>query len=246
MADTFGGKFYPNGINEERARSKDTLWLKITPRKLIMTNINTRTDHVADDDSAKLDPLWFLMPMTQMLTYQHTWDDLITPAAALKTITSKIQKQYDILKSTAEVGGFSVGHKADNPHLYTGSTRRSFNIQFEFSVYTDTYNDVFLPIQNLVEYSCAEISGKYTEFTFPYVFNLQTFTGKSKSVDIISIKTVALTSVQPSYKGPWIDGYPSSATVDLGFVDMNPLYRGTLISERDKKITVRSKSQFDR
>lgn len=239
MADAFGGRFYPNGISDKKSDSKDTLWLQITPRKLVMTNINSRTDHVADNTTEE-DSLSFLMPMSQMFTYQHTWDDLITPAAALKTITSKIQKQYDVLKGTVGAGGISVGHKADNPHLYTGSTRRSFSIQLEFSVYTDTYNDVFSPIQKLVEYSCAEISDKYTEFTFPYTFSLQTFTGDRKSVDVISIKSVALTSVQPSYKGPWIDGYPSAATVDLAFVDMNPLYRSTILS--NKKITVRSKS----
>ncbi len=94
----------------------------------------------------------------------------------------------------------------------------------------------------MVEYSCPEINSDFTEFSYPYVFSLQTFTGSGEAVDIISVKTVGLNNVLPSYKGPWIDGYPSYASLDLDFIDANPLYRSTLTSERSKKITVRTKN----
>ena len=238
----FGGTFYPTGIEREKARSRDTLWLKVVPRELVVTNINARLNHIAGN-TVKLSPMWFLMPNQHMFSVQHTWDDLASPAGAIKDIASKIQNQLKVAKGSMNLGsGMSTGHKADNPYLYVKTDRRSFAINLDFTVFNDTYRDVFEPVQNLIEYSCPEIGGGYTEFTFPYVFSLQTYTGDRYAVDVISIKTAALTSVQPTYKAPWIDGYPSQATVDLNFVDLNPLYRGSLNDEKNKSIAVRAKN----
>ena len=240
MADMFGGRYYPNGIGRERATSKDTLWLQLTPLKMVVDNINARVDNVSGEPVPSVEPMWFLMPSDFMFTIQHTWEELTTPASALRTIASKISTQGRTVKGTAG-GTFEVGDKADNPHLYSNTARREFQMEFNFSVYNSTFNDVFLPVQNLVEYSCPEINSGFTEFTFPYIFSLQTVTGDGQSVDIVSIKKMAITSVQPAYKGPWIDGYPSSAAVQVSFVDLNPLYRSTLNNEKNKSITVRQK-----
>lgn len=241
MADIFSGQFYPNGLNHNKAISKDTLWLQITPKKLDQLDPNRRINAISTSNADE-DTMWFLMPMEFLFSIQHTWEELTTPASALREITSKLKTQGQVARGTVGMDGVMEGNKADNPHLYSNTNRREFNIALEFSVYNDAYNDVFRPVQTLIEQSCPEISDKFTEFTFPYVFSLQTYTGDMKSVDIISIESVAITTIQPSYKGPWIDGYPSYASLDIGFVDLKPLYRSTLLSDKNSKITTRSKT----
>jgi len=236
MANNFGGQFYPNGIDRERAESKDTLWLQVIPRALNLENIRSRVDAFNGNELKGESPMWFLMPTEWSYNIDHTWEDLSSISGAFKEIKAKVGSQYNSLLGE---GGVSItdGHKADNPILYTNSTRRAFKVQLDFVVYQDTYNDVYVPVQKLVEYSCPEIMTGSTQFSYPYVFRLQTYTGDGNSVDIISVKTVAIQSVAPTYYGPWIDGYPSKATVDINFIDANPLYRSTLSAEKNKKMT---------
>lgn len=242
MANKFGGQHYPAGIGSERANSRDTLWLQLIPRKLVISNINARLNQ-ASDATTKLEPLWFLMPSQIMTNVKHNWDDLATPAGALRDITSKISNQLKLADETGRYSGsgISTGHKADNPYLYVGTERRSLSLSLEFVVHSDTYRDVYLPIQNLIEISCPEITKGSTEFTYPYIFSMQTWTGDNNAVDVISLKSVAITSVQPTYIGPWIDGYPSKATVEIDFDDLNPLYRSTLYNEKHKRISTSSR-----
>lgn len=240
MADAFGGRFYPAGLNAEKAESKDTLWLKITPYKMIMDNINARQDNVTGIPTVE-DPMWFLMPMEFLFSVQHTWEDLTTPASALREIAAKFATQAKVTGATTGLTATETGNKADNPFLYSDSARREFSLNFEFSAYNSAEKDVYEPVQNLVEYSCPDLpeNKALTEFQFPYIFGLQTYTGQGTAVPILSIRKVALTSVQPNYKGPWIDGYPSMASVDLTFVDLNPLYRTNLKDSKARNITIR-------
>lgn len=234
MSAKLSGEFYPSGMNHERSISQDSLWLQLIPRQLIMTNLTRRVDNVADAENTKETPLTFLMPMTYMFAVEHDWNELTTVASATRDLYTKYQ---DALKQAGR--GFTTGDKADNPILYSNTRRRSVRISLQFSVYSDTYKDVYLPCQKLIEQSCPSMVKNQTEFKFPYIFSLQTYTGNNKPVDIISIKSVGIQTIQPTYDGPWIDGYPSKAQLDVTFIDLNPLYRGTLVHDRQKKITTR-------
>jgi hypothetical protein len=239
--DLFGGQYYPNGINRERSKSIDSLWLQIIPRKLVMTDLKSRINNIADN-TTKEDPMSFLMPMSYMSTVQHEWQELSTVSSALRDLQSKYGTAAKQATGAVGKGGFTVGDKADNPILYSNTTRRNIQVQLLFSVYSSTYDDVFLPCQRLIEQSCPDnVPGQNTQFTYPYVFSLQTYTGDNQPTDIISIKSVGIQSIQPTYDGPWIDGYPSKAQLDITFIDLNPLYRSLLLNETNKKITVRSK-----
>jgi len=240
MSYTFGGQYYPGHINRSRSSSKDSLWLQIIPRKLKMNDLTKRIDNISDDTTRE-EPMNFLMPMSYMATVQHTWDELTTIASGIRDVKSKYSTATKQATGVIDKGGFSVGDKADNPILYSNTSRRSIPIALLFSVYTSTYDDVFSPCQKLIEQSCPEINGNVTQFAFPYVFSLQTYTGDNQPVDIISIKSVGIQSIQTTYDGPWLDGYPSKAQLDITFIDLNPLYRSTLLNEKHKKITVTSR-----
>lgn len=243
---TFSGEHYPKGIDDNKSKGRDTLWLKIVPKKVSNVNLNRRVDNINANTSAlpnDVKPLWFLMPDEWSYPITHSWEDLTTPASALRDVSSKLFNQGTQVSGTAGKESFTVGDKADNPVLYSNSTRREFKLTFEFSVWNDTYTDVFEPIQKLITYSCPEIGSDFTQFDWPYIFSLQTVMGTGQNVDILSVKSVALTSVMPTFRGPWINGYPSSATIDLDFSDLNPLYRQTLLEEQNRQITSSVKSK---
>ena len=243
MSNTFGGEFYPSGINRQRAKSPDSLWLQIVPRKLVMSNLNSRINNVADNTSSET-PMNFLMPMSYMSTYQHDWQENTTVAAAARDISSKIGTATKQATGAAGKGGFTVGDKADNPILYNNTTRRTIPIALFFSVFNSTYDDVYSPCQKLIEQSCAKMIGdsaSSTQFDFPFVYSLQTYTGDNQPSNIISIKSAGIQSIQTTYDGPWIEGYPSKAQLDITFIDLNPLYRDLLVNKKHNKITVRSK-----
>ncbi len=243
MANIFSGRFYPNGLQHQKVVSKDTLWLQIIPRSLVVGNTLSRMDNVsADTSKSNGDTMWFLMPDDINFSVTHTWEDLSSPASATREISAKVQNQLNIAGGLAGKS-YSTGEKADNPYLYANTNRREIPVLFQFSVFNDTFSDVYAPIQSLIEQSCPDIMGGLSEFRYPSVFSLQTYTGDMKSVDIISVKTVGITTILPAYKGPWVGGYPSSASVDVTFVDLNPLYKSTLINERSKKISTASRSK---
>ena len=58
---------------------------------------------------------------------------------------------------------------------------------------------------------------------FPYMWEIKTL-----PIDFINYPTCALTGVQPTWNSPYINGYPSSCNLQLTFVDLSPLYAGTI------------------
>ena len=240
MADIFSGDFYPKGLTKAQVNSPDTLWLQIVPRKMaIDLSLNKREDNVLNTTTSEA-VMWFLMPKQFAINYNHTWEDLTSPGSAFRSIKSKFTDQAKMAGGTAGLTTITHGNKADNPHMYSNTSRRAFTLPFEFSVYSDAYRDVQAPIDTIVRYSCPSyVSGDSTKFEFPFVFNLQTYTGDGRAVDIVSIKSVGITVVQSTTQGPWIGGFPSHAAVDIGFVDLNPLHRESLATGK-KNITVGS------
>jgi len=67
----------------------------------------------------------------------------------------------------------------------------------------------------------------------PYIFTLETEPAK----ELLFVKYAALDKITPTYFGPYIDGYPMKATLELGFTDLSPLYRSSF-EEMEARITV--------
>ena len=86
------------------------------------------------------------------------------------------------------------------------------------------------PINELRLRSSPELSGRsayQTEVGNPDIFRVDTETGSGQKVPLINIRNAALTSVQPSFQGPFIEGIPSKCELTLEFKDMEPMSKET-------------------
>lgn len=113
--------------------------------------------------------------------------------------------------------------KVDSPLTYQNSQRREYSLTFNFAfVYGDSSAEdvVFKPIRKLEELSCAELDDGLINIKFPAVFRINSVPG-----DLIKINYAVLTAVQPTWNGPFKNGYPISCELQLTFQDIEPLYR---------------------
>lgn len=113
--------------------------------------------------------------------------------------------------------------KVDTPLVYTNSKRRDWI--FNFNLLAEGNNpkrDIIDVVQDLMKYSAPESLGGIS-INLPYIFNLSTYPH-----DYIRSNYTALESVQPTYKGPYINGYPSLCELQLTFKDLSPLFRSTI------------------
>jgi hypothetical protein len=58
--------------------------------------------------------------------------------------------------------------------------------------------------------------------------------------EIIDYPVCALTSVQPDYKAPYVDGYPMTITLTLTFEDLQPIFRTFLKGGGRSRVTVKN------
>jgi hypothetical protein len=115
--------------------------------------------------------------------------------------------------------------KVDTPLYYTNSDRRQ--IVFEFQLFYEKISknpedSLIKPIKELMKYSSPDLKGELN-IQFPYMWDIRTSPN-----EFLHYKTCALTSVQPTWNSPYIDGTPSSVNLLLSFTDMSPLYAGTI------------------
>lgn len=131
--------------------------------------------------------------------------------------------------------------KIDTPLYYTNSDRRQ--IVFEFVLFqeniqgTDDENILIKPIQELMKFSSPDLKSDIN-IEFPYMWDIRT-----RPKEFIKYTTCALVGVQPTWNSPYIKGYPSSVNLQLTFMDLSPLYAGTI--EEGSIINVISKEQSD-
>lgn len=242
---------FPSHYGDSFNNSEDTLWLKLTP-KTFKPNI-TATKNINGGGSATRQSLWFLLSSTFSIGLQHQWDEETSISGALREL--KTQAETQAAKLFAETGGGitlagkrfndqyagGISSKNDTPFIYKNTTRRNFTVEVNFSAYTSSEKEVWNPIQTLMIWSAADGIGDgslATQFYFPYVFKLETITGSGKLVDIVNFENAALEQVTPTFNQPYIQGYPSSASVSLTFTDIQPVYASSISSKGRSGISV--------
>lgn len=239
-----GSDHFPSHYPIEFMNSPDTLWLKVTP-KTFRPNISVQSNTNAGATKAATS-LYFLLGQSVTTGITHQWGELTTLSGAIREVTSTVKKQASDLSSTIgqtlgkvgygspdvlkgfDIAGAGRSAKNDAPYIYENTTRRQVALELQFATHWNSEYEVWNPIQSLMVWSCASASSGTqfgTEFSFPYVFKLQTVTGAGKEVDIINFRDAALESVLPVFNQPYKDGYPMSASCSVTFVDINPVYR---------------------
>ena len=114
--------------------------------------------------------------------------------------------------------------KIDSPLVYANSTRKNYIFSFTFADQGGPKGCkmIYEPIEKLKRYSCAKMKGTLDKFLPPHIFSV-----KTKPVNFIEIENAALTKVQPTYHGPFRDGYPTRIELQLEFQDIAPLYENS-------------------
>jgi len=202
-------------------------------------------------DPLPIDTFEFLAPLEVLENIQHSWDvhesvasriagTAISVAQGIRSfeeITSAAKGSVEIIKglwsggsgigaedaskALSQLGGYATGTfpymKIDNPLVYMNSQRRE--IELTFTLVSEKglpKKYVVDPVKRLQELSCPEIGTGNVDLRPPYVFTVKT--------NFIEYTHSALRSVQPTYREPYYDGYPTRADLTLTFTELSPLY----------------------
>lgn len=211
--------FYPFHERYGSGKSQNYLWYWLTPLKIeYATDIADHTVKTNMIVSPIAAPMIFLAPLEIQDTLSHTWEAHTNVMSRMKEIGATFEQ---------ETAMGVKRHKVDTSLIYQDTDRRQVELMVYLAAYKDPKKEVLDPVRDLQRYSCpnleqAGVVGSMTEQ--PTVFNVTTRNGSGEEVGIINIKHAALTSVQPSWKGPYFKGkYPSYCELSLSFRDLNPI-----------------------
>ena len=231
--------YHPNAaLPAEWKGSENTLWLEIIPKKFTPNTLASRGDQ--STEAADNLPIYrFLLPVEWSCSLNHSWEAGDTVAGKVRDLFAGGQKA---LAETGQViAGISKGifkpeignlaAKNDNPLMYKDTDRRLYMFNLEFHTEGNNLQDVYEPIEDLMMMGCPEGGANEaslaTGIEFPYVFRVRTITGNGIPVRMVDVKSAVMTTIQPSFKGPYRQGYPSHATVEIQFLAIQPTYRDT-------------------
>lgn len=205
--------------------------------------------------------LWveLLAPMQIMETVNHSWGQWENMFSRLgekvrdfSQMGKDISALYNAVKS--QLGGISVSNftrnlgtvsrftgKVDTPLVYENSERREYVLEFELVANNEKNAMNMLKIVRELEMksSPTKSSEDMISIQLPHVFSISTFSSvdDKKAYKIFQgTELMAITSVQPTYFGPYIRGpkstdkevtlpsLPSRIQLTLTFKELPPLY----------------------
>ena len=227
------------------------LWVQMRPMKLENQSTAGRGGSITIGGSGPT--FKFLAPLDLAETVSHNWEAYESVQSRLaekvrsvaKTVgeIEAIGKSFSVdnfktLASSKGVNDFMSNvvsvvkgsvvpkMKVDTPLVYTSSNRRTWIFDFQLVsegiIKEEPSKDIVDVVQDLMKYSSPKSVGSIN-INLPYIFNLST-----TPVDFIKANYAALTAVQPTYKGPYFNGYPSTCNLQLTFKDLSPLFRKTI------------------
>lgn len=147
--------------------------------------------------------------------------------------TGIIQSVFNALNSVA-TNGTVANYRVDTPLQYKGSERRNFELMFTLVNAQETLNkdNVALPVKLLMSMSSPSYSNDNdkanADIILPYLFELHTEPG-----DLICCDLAVLKTVNPTWKGPWIDGQPSRCELRLSFTEYRPLESRVFFADKN-------------
>jgi hypothetical protein len=129
-----------------------------------------------------------------------------------------------------------VPWRVDTPLVYKNTERRTFELVFNLvSLEGNNYKDVVEPVRLLQAISSpSKVSGNQATYNpkviSPYVFEIMTTPeggGSKMSYPLLIIPYAVLRSINPVFKGPWMDGEPTRCELRLSFQELEPVYDTT-------------------
>jgi hypothetical protein len=232
------------------------MWVVIKPKKIKSLSALYRGGEIAGAEA--LDSFKFLAPLEIQENIGHEWAEYESIVSRLgqKIVEYRraahegreVRRQTgravkDILGSEKGLMGITMAQiatamsgvsvptqKLDASLTYTSSPRRQYTFPVTLIDEGNPNMDIMDPVRKLIQYSCAE-KLDITKYELPHTFNVYTEPNK-----IIDIPYAIITAVQPTYKGPYRNGFPSICDLEITFMDLAPLY-GNIFKDI-KKVTV--------
>lgn len=207
--------------------SNDILLIQFTPYRIIEQDSGNAA-HMGFQKEPVEEPMILLAPLSFQDDVIHTWsnyDSLGTRIVEKGNVLEGLTKQVlGTAKGISMGQGFGkvVTQKLDVPMTFNDSNRRQISLIFTFADQGNTKTDVFEPVRKLQIYSCADKTDGFYDFDMPYIFTVETLNS-----DLLYIEHAALQSVQPTWFGPYRNGYPSKCELTVQIQDLDPLYRKT-------------------
>jgi len=123
--------------------------------------------------------------------------------------------------------------RVDSALVYKNSERR----KYDFVLYladmgvSDLYDEIIYPVKLLQFLSTPtqDIEGgnkALADIKAPFYFEISTW-----PINYIKVKYAACTLVQPTWKGPYVNGIPSHCELHLSFVEIEPLWDSMFIDD---------------
>ena len=191
----------------------------------------------------------FLVPENFQESIQHSWADYsswtskfanwfiptIQSVAGVYTSATNTLKDASMannsmsatqLGTSAQTSEGAISMRFDAALTYQTSQRRRYMFELHFADCGDPYEDVVYPIKLLEWLSSASVNGGFAQITRPYIFRVYT-----NPVKFLYMKYCALESILPNFSAPYRNGYPTSASVQLSFVELAPLYKDQFKNE---------------
>lgn len=225
----------------------DALWVVFTARALIGQDSKNKgksaSTQLAKETS---DTFKFLAPNEIMENIGHDYDEYESMAtrvtqkvgAAKKAVAETVglatgvgraaknvatgKAKDNVVNTVANaIGGADVQyHKFDAALVYSGTQRREYQFLFNLVDEGNPRLDIVDVVKRLQRYSSpTAVYGAGDKILPPFIFELKTEPGS-----MILMPKCVLTAIQPTYRGPFRDGYPSLCELTLTFRDMDPLY----------------------
>jgi len=260
----------PRGIAVPHAFHIGSLWIVLDVFKLPDSSVCRIEKNINSGDLTTKTQFAFLAPNSIIEAIGHTWDSYETILSMAqqkvkqgKTFVKKggqiFKTGKDVVKSFGSSENIDsamtnvrqgmgvespVKYKVDTPLVYQDSNRRKYDFEFNLIDEGDPGCDIMMPIRKLEEYSSAQAirdaaAGPTGKINFPYVFRISSFPS-----DMIKVKYAALEMITATYNGPYKWGYPTSATLQLSFVDLEPTYSSTFTQTSKLSITFSGKADM--
>jgi hypothetical protein len=238
------GSFFPH------ADFEDALWITMTAKQI--SNLNTQGRGGSIRLKSTGTRFKFLAPMEIVEVHNHSWEpyesfhskmlekirgvhsgieqwstigkNIFTETDSGGSIVKALQNGTilsELERVAANATNYDVPkYKIDSPMVYQSSNRRQWD--WNFTLCDSDPAQVLAAIQQLQAYA-APSNVSELGIEFPYLFSLA-----SEPEGLINCSFAAMTSIQPTFHGPFLNGAPSWVELTLSFQDMSPLFKETL------------------
>lgn len=231
-------------------------------RTIVSQSANSRdTSKPSVSTGATLAIFRFIAPNEITETISHTWEAYESNASKVAekiAAWSKIGEQAlgvvsgiedyfsaktagnfkDKMTTVAKAlqGGEAVQQRIDMPLVYKDSEKRRYELTFQLGYYNNPLEEILAPVKALETLSCATLPNtpSITGVTPPCIFTITT----EPESGLLYVKNAALMTVQPTYKGPFYKGLPTTCELHLTFQEVDPLWDTAFVDGGKSKVLV--------